>query len=46
MKLTTSPPTNRHTVRKRTIKPWRLQDDGRRAFAGTLVAGSRTELAA
>jgi hypothetical protein len=46
MKLTTNPPTNRQTMRKRTIKPWRLQDDGRKAFAGTIVAGSPAELAA
>ena len=40
MKLTTMRPTNRQTMRKRTIKLWRLQDDGRKLFAGTIVAGS------
>ena len=41
MKLTTIRPTNRQTMRKRTIKLWRLQDDGHKLFAGTIVAGSR-----
>ena len=46
MKLTTIRPTNRQTMRKRTIKLWRLQDDGRKLFAGTIVAGSPAELVA
>ena len=33
-------------MRKRTIKLWRLQDDGRKLFAGTIVAGSPAELVA
>ena len=32
MKLTTIRPTNRQTMRKRTVKLWRLQDDGRKLF--------------
>ena len=46
MELTTMHPTNRQTMRKRTVKIWRLQDDGRRLFAGTIVAGSPAELVA
>ena len=33
-------------MRKRTIKLWRLQDDGRKLFAGTIEAGSPAELVA
>jgi hypothetical protein len=33
-------------MRKRTVKIWRLQDDGRRLFAGTIVAGSPAEFVA
>ena len=40
MKLTTMHPTTRQAMRKRTVKLWRLQDDGRKLFAGTIVAGS------
>jgi hypothetical protein len=46
MKLTTNPPTNRRTMRKRIIKLWSLQDDGRKLYAGTIVAGSPAELVA
>ena len=33
-------------MRKRAIKLWRLQDDGRKLFAGTIIAGSPAELVA
>ena len=41
MKLTTMRPTNRPTMRKRTVKLWRLQDDGRKLCAGTGWLSSR-----
>ena len=40
MKLTTNPPANRQTMRMRTLKLWRPQDDSRKLFAGTIVAAS------
>ena len=33
-------------MRKRTIKLWRLNDDGRKVFAGTIEAASPAELVA
>jgi hypothetical protein len=33
-------------VRKRPLKLWRLNEDGRKLFAGTIVAGSPAELVA
>jgi hypothetical protein len=30
-------------MRKRTVKLWRLNEDGRKVFAGTLEAGSPAE---
>jgi hypothetical protein len=33
-------------MRKRTIKLWRLNEDGRKLFAGTIEAGSPAELVA
>jgi len=33
-------------VRKRTLKLWRLNEDGRKLFAGTIQAGSSAELVA
>jgi hypothetical protein len=33
-------------MRKRTVKLWRLNEDGRKLFAGTIEAGSPAELVA
>jgi hypothetical protein len=33
-------------MRKRTIKLWRLKEDGRKQFAGTILAASPAELVA
>ena len=33
-------------MRKRTIKLWRLNEDGRKKFAGTITAASPAELVA
>jgi hypothetical protein len=47
MKLTTMHPTIGKRCGREPSKIWRrLQDDGRRLFAGTIVAGSPAELVA
>jgi hypothetical protein len=33
-------------MRKRTVKLWRLSEDGRKVFAGSIEAGSPAELVA
>jgi hypothetical protein len=36
-------PKQQGKMRKRTVKLWRLNEDGRKVFAGTLEAGSPAE---
>src|SRR6476620_2085903 len=37
-------PLRRDTMRKRTVKLWRLHEDGRKLFAGTIEAADPREL--